>query len=87
VPNADFLDQPIKLSTKKEAPLSGKEFAIEDIETLLLSENATKILRYMMENTTGNIVKIADVIRELGLGASAAAQMTTIKDEINRALA
>jgi hypothetical protein len=86
VPNADFLDQPIELSTKKSAPLSGKEFAIEDIETLLLSENAAKILRYMMENTTGNIVKVADVIRGSGLSAAVAVQITKIKDEINQAL-
>lgn len=74
------------MSTKKEAPLSGKEFVIDDIEPLSLTENAAKILRYMMENTTGNIVKVADVIRELGLNAEAAVQITKIKDEINQAL-
>ena len=86
VPNADFLDQPIRLSSKKEVPLSGKEFAIDDIKSLSLTENAAKILQYMMENTTGNIVKVADVIRELELSAAVAVQIAKIRDEINQAL-
>jgi hypothetical protein len=40
----------------------------------------------MMENTTGNIVKVADVIRGSGLSAAVAVQITKIKDEINQAL-
>lgn len=87
IPNADFLEQPITLSSKKEDTSSEiQELTVKDIEALGLSDNAAKILQYMMENAGERILNVADVVRDLNLGAHVAASMAGIRDEINGVL-
>lgn len=87
IPNADFLEQPITLSSKKEATSPEiQELTVKDIDSLGLSGNATKILTYMMEKAGDKILNVADVVKDLSLGAHVAAGMAGIRDEINGVL-
>lgn len=87
IPNADFLEQPIMLSPKKEATSPEiQELTVNDIDLLGLSGNAAKILTYMMEDAGDRILNVADVVRNLDLGAHVAAGMAGIRDEINGVL-